>query len=282
MIAGVPMDRPQVMGILNVTPDSFSDGGDHLAVDVAVQAGLRMQAEGAAFIDIGGESTRPGAAEVPEVEEIARVVPVIKALRAQSDVAISIDTRKAAVAQAAIDAGASFVNDVSAFRFDPDLADIVARAQVPVCLMHSIGTPETMQDQAHYRDVVKEVYDHLAERIAVAEAAGIARALIVVDPGIGFGKTLDHNLALIRGLARFRGLGCPVLLGASRKRFIGTLGGAAEAKDRLGGSIAVALEGVRQGVQILRVHDTFATKQAIDLQLAMQGTGADGQKTLRD
>ncbi len=282
MIAGVSLDRPQVMGILNVTPDSFSDGGDHLAVDDAVKAALRMQAEGAAFIDIGGESTRPGAAEVPEDAEIARVVPVIKALRAQSDVAISIDTRKAAVAAAALEAGATFVNDVSAFRFDPDLASVVARARVPVCLMHSIGTPETMQDQAAYGDVVQEVYDHLAERIAVAEAAGIARAQIVVDPGIGFGKTLAHNLALIKGLHRFQALGCPVLLGASRKRFIGTISGTEAAKDRLGGSLAVALEGVRQGVQILRVHDTFATKQAIDLQLAMQGTWGDGQGIIRN
>ena len=272
VIAGVRLDRPQVMGILNVTPDSFSDGGDHLDVDAAVAAAMRMQAEGAAFIDVGGESTRPGAVEVPVADEIARIVPVISALRARSDVAISIDTRKADVAAAALRAGGNFINDVSAFRFDPDLASVVARAGVPVCLMHSVGTPETMQDQAQYRDVVQEVYDHLAERIAVAVAAGISRDQIVVDPGIGFGKTLAHNLDLIRGLHRFRALGCPVLLGASRKRFIGTLGRAPEAKDRVGGSIAVALEGVRQGVQIVRVHDTLATKQAIDLQLAMQGT----------
>ncbi len=282
MIAGVPLTRPQVMGILNVTPDSFSDGGDHLAVETAMAAGLRMQAEGAAFIDIGGESTRPGAAEVPIDQEIARIAPVIAGLRAQSDVVISVDTRKAAVAEAALQAGANFVNDVSAFRFDPDLADVVAKAGVPVCLMHSIGTPETMQDQASYRDVVAEVLAHLQDRITVAEAAGIAREQIVIDPGIGFGKTLEHNLDLIAGLHRFHALGCPVLLGASRKRFIGTIGHAPEAKDRLGGSLAVALEGVRQGVQILRVHDTLPTKQAIDLQLAMQGTGADGQKTLRD
>ncbi len=282
MIAGVSLARPQVMGILNVTPDSFSDGGDHVAVEVAVKSALRMQVEGAAFIDIGGESTRPGAAEVPIEAEIARVVPVIEALREVSDVAISIDTRKAAVAEAAIKAGANFVNDVSAFRFDPDLAEVVARTDVPVCLMHSVGTPETMQDQAQYRDVVQEVFDHLAERIAFAEAAGIAHTQIVVDPGIGFGKTLEHNLELLAGLDRFHALGCPVLLGASRKRFIGTIGGAENPKDRLGGSVAVALEGVRQGVQILRVHDTLATKQAIDLQLAMQGRGRDGQNSIRD
>ncbi len=282
MIAGVSLARPQVMGILNVTPDSFSDGGDHVAVEVAVKSALRMQVEGAAFIDIGGESTRPGAAEVPIEVEIARVVPVIEGLRKVSDVAISIDTRKANVAEAAIKAGANFINDVSAFRFDPDLAEVVARTDVPVCLMHSVGTPETMQDQAQYRDVVQEVYDHLAERIAFAEAAGIARTQIVVDPGIGFGKTLEHNLDLLAGLDRFHALGCPVLLGASRKRFIGSIGGAENPKDRLGGSVAVALEGVRQGVQILRVHDTLATKQAIDLQLAMQGRGRDGQNSIRD
>ena len=271
------MDRPHVMGIVNVTPDSFSDGGDHLAMADAARAALRMQGEGAAILDIGGESTRPGAAEVPEAEEIARIVPVIAAIRAQSAVAISVDTRKAAVAHAALQAGATMVNDVSAFRFDPDLARVVAREGVPVCLMHSVADPATMQDHARYDDVVQEVLHHLAERIGVAVAAGIAKAKIVVDPGIGFGKTLGHNLSLIAHLHRFHALGCAVLLGASRKRFIGTLGAAPEPKDRLGGSIAVALEGVRQGVQILRVHDTFATKQAIDLHLAVNGHTGNGR-----
>lgn len=272
-IMSVPMDAPTIMGILNVTPDSFSDGGDFVATDVAVARAVQIQADGAAFIDIGGESTRPGAAEVPIDDEIARVAPVVEGVALANDIVISVDTRKAAViASLTSDV---LVNDVSAMRFDPDMAATIAARGAPVCLMHSIATPETMQANAAYDDVLLDVYDHLAERIAVAEAAGIPRHCIIVDPGIGFGKTLEHNLTLIKGLSLFHGLGCPILLGASRKRFIGTLGHAPEAKDRLGGSVAVALEGVRQGVQILRVHDTFATKQAIDLQMAMIGTAGN-------
>lgn len=270
-IMGVALDAPKVMGILNVTPDSFSDGGDFVDVDTAVARAVQMQTEGACFIDIGGESTRPGAVEVPVAQEIARVAPVVAGIAAKSDVAISLDTRKAAVI-----AGVPqevLVNDVSAMRFDIDMAETVAKRDAPICLMHSVADPETMQAHAAYDNVLLDVYDHLAERIAIAETAGIMRAKIIIDPGIGFAKTLDHNLALIRGLSLFHGLGCPILLGASRKRFIGTLGNAADAKDRLGGSVAVALEGVRQGVQILRVHDTFATKQAIDLHMAIGGTG---------
>ena len=272
-VMGLSMGAPLVMGILNVTPDSFSDGGDFVAPDIAVARAQQMQAAGAAIIDIGGESTRPGAQEVPVDEELMRVAPVVARLAATRDVVISVDTRKAAVVQAV--AQNVLVNDVSALRFDADMAATIAAKGASVCLMHSIATPETMQAQAAYDDVLLDVYDHLAERIAVAEAAGIARAQIIIDPGIGFGKTLDHNLTLIRGLSLFHGLGCPILLGASRKRFIGTLGNAPNARDRLGGSVAVALEGVRQGVQILRVHDTFATKQAIDLQMAMIGTAGD-------
>ena len=275
-IAGLSMDAPIVMGILNVTPDSFSDGGDHAETDTAVARALQMQADGAVIVDIGGESTRPGAKEVPLDEEIARTAPVITTLSAQSDVAISIDTRKAAVARAAVSAGAGLVNDVTALRFDSDMAGVVAQSGVPVCLMHSIADPETMQDHAEYDDVLLDVYDHLAARVTQAEAHGIARAQIVVDPGIGFGKTLAHNLRLMRGLSLFHGLGCPILLGASRKRFIGTLGQAPEAKDRLGGSLSVAMEGVRQGVQILRVHDTFATKQALNLQMVMMMVSEHG------
>ena len=267
-VAGLAMDRPQVMGILNVTPDSFSDGGDYADPATATARARAMAEAGAAIIDIGGESTRPGAAEVSETDEFARVVPVIAAL---PDLVLSIDTRKAAVAQAALDAGAALVNDVAALSFDPGMAATVGASGAPVCLMHAQGDPATMQDDPRYDDVLLDVYDFLAERIAVAEAAGIARDRIVVDPGIGFGKTLAHNLALIRGLSLFHGLGCPILLGASRKRFIGTLGHAPAAKDRLGGSVAVALEGMRQGVQITRVHDTFATRQAFDLQWAMMG-----------
>lgn len=270
-IAGVSMTGPRIMGILNVTPDSFSDGGQFNAPERALAHARAMQSEGAEFIDVGGESTRPGAVEVQIAEEIARTAPVIAAIRAQSDVPISIDTRKAQVGSAALEAGATLVNDVAAFTFDPGLADVAARAKVPVCLMHAKGSPETMQDDPNYDDVLLDVYDFLSERVEAAEAAGIARDQIVVDPGIGFGKTLEHNLALLRGIAIFHGLGCPILLGASRKRFIGTIGGGQDPSDRVSGSVAVALFAARRGVQILRVHDIFATKQALDLEWAIGG-----------
>lgn len=274
-IAGLSMDRPRLMGILNVTPDSFSDGGQFNAPDAALAQALRMQDEGADIIDVGGESTRPDAAEVPVSDEIARTAPVIAAIRVQSDVPISIDTRKAAVAQAAIEAGAGLINDVAAFTFDPDLADMTAQASLPVCLMHAQGDPQTMQDDPRYDDVLLDVYDFLAARVAVAEAAGIPRAQIMVDPGIGFGKTVDHNLTLLRGIALFHGLGCPILLGASRKRFIGVIGGGETATDRVSGSVAVALHAARQGVQFLRVHDIFATRQALDLEWAINGAAEE-------
>ncbi len=270
-VAGLDMSAPRLMGILNVTPDSFSDGGQFNAPDAALRRALAMQAEGADMIDIGGESTRPGAAEVGIAEETARTVPVIAAIRAQSDVPISIDTRKSVVADAALRAGASLVNDVAAFDFDPALAEVTAAAGMPVCLMHAKGTPATMQNDPTYDDVLLDVYDFLAERIAVAEAAGIARAQIVIDPGIGFGKTVEHNLILLRGIAIFHALGCPVLLGASRKRFIEVIGGGEGAGDRVSGSVAAALFAARRGVQILRVHDIFATRQALDLEWAIGG-----------
>jgi dihydropteroate synthase len=265
-VSGVGMDRPRLMGILNVTPDSFSDGGEHFGDAPALDHARAMQEMGAEIIDIGGESTRPGAREVPVDEETRRVAPVIAALRAAGDdVPVSVDTRKAKVAEAALAAGAGFVNDVSALGFDPAMAGVVAASGAGLCLMHAQGAPETMQADPSYDDVLLDVYDLLAERIALAEAAGIARDRIVVDPGIGFGKTLEHNLALIRGLSLFHGLGCPILLGVSRKRFIGTIGAAPEAKDRAPGSIAVALAGLAQGVQILRVHDIMETRQAMRL-----------------
>ncbi|MCG3266657.1 dihydropteroate synthase [Yoonia sp. I 8.24] len=270
-IAGMDMDRPHLMGILNVTPDSFSDGGKFCAADVAVSHAVAMVQAGASIIDIGGESTRPGAETVAVEVEIARTAPVIAAIRAQSDRPISIDTRKAPVAQAAIAAGANLVNDVSALAYDMATAAVTAQAGVPVCLMHAQGAPATMQQDPRYDDVLLDVYDYLAQRIDHAVAAGIARDRIVVDPGIGFGKTLDHNLALLRGLSLFHALGCPVLLGASRKKFIGTLGGGQDAADRVPGSVAVALHGARQGVQLLRVHDISATKQALDLEWAING-----------
>ena len=264
-LAGVSMDRPRLMGVLNVTPDSFSDGGRFDDPATAL-AQARAMAAGADFLDVGGESTRPGAAEVPAADEIARVAPVIAAIRgAGVTTPISVDTRKAAVAGAALKAGAGIVNDVSALTFDPALASLVARAQAPLILMHAQGTPATMQADPRYDDVLLDVCDWLAGRIAVAEAAGIPRARIVVDPGIGFGKTVAHNIALIRGLSLFHGLGCAILLGASRKRFIGALGDAPDATRRGPGTIAVTLAAIAQGVQIHRVHDIDETRQALRL-----------------
>ena len=273
-LAGLTFERPRIMGILNVTPDSFSDGGRFLDQGSAVVQARAMAEAGAAILDVGGESTRPGADEVGVAEEIARTAPVIGAVRTLG-VPVSIDTRKAAVAEAALAAGAGIVNDVAALGFDPGLAGVVAGAGVPVVLMHARGTPATMQDDPVYDDVLLDVYDFLEQRIAAAEAAGIARARIVVDPGIGFGKTVAHNLALIRGLSLFHGLGCPILLGASRKRFIGVVGGEGQADRRVAGSLAAALTGVEQGVQILRVHDVKDTRQALALWLAAKlGDGA--------
>ncbi|WP_022702805.1 dihydropteroate synthase [Pseudorhodobacter ferrugineus] len=263
-ICGLTLDRPRIMGIVNVTPDSFSDGGDVTTVQAAVARAAAMQA--ADILDIGGESTRPGAETVSMAEEISRVAPAIRAIRDAGIITpISIDTRKAAVAEAALEAGADMVNDVSAFRYDPELADLVAARGVPVCLMHSKGDPATMQHDPHYVDVVQEVMDHLAERLEFAASRGIARAGVILDPGIGFGKTLAHNLALLAELPRLHDLGAPVLLGASRKKFIGTIGGAEVAKDRMPGSIAVALHGAAMGVHILRVHDVPETAQALAL-----------------
>ncbi|SPJ25748.1 dihydropteroate synthase [Palleronia abyssalis] len=258
-------DRPRIMAILNATPDSFSDGGQFETRNQAIVAARKLAADGADIVDIGGESTRPGATEVPLSDEIARTAPLIRALRVDFDGAISIDTRKAKVAEAAIYAGADMLNDVSALTFDPDMADTAAASGLPVCLMHAQGDPQTMQDAPHYDDVVADVYDHLAARIDVAEARGIPRARIVVDPGIGFGKTLQHNLALLANLSVFHALGCPVLVGASRKKFIGTLGRAPRTSERLPGSLAVALAAIAQGAQIVRVHDMAQTRQAVDL-----------------
>lgn len=269
-LAGIAMDRPRLMGILNVTPDSFSDGGDHLDPDAAVEAAGKMAEDGVDILDIGGESTRPGADFVPPDQEIARTAPVITALSAAGLAPISIDTRKTDVARAALAAGAQILNDVSAMSFDQDMAHLAAESGAPICLMHAQGDPKTMQAAPSYDDVLLDVYDFLADRIAAAEAAGIQRARIIADPGIGFGKTLQHNLALLVRLSLFHGLGVPILLGASRKRFIGTIGGQEDAKARMPGSIAVALAGIQQGVQILRVHDIAETKQAVLLDRAVR------------
>jgi dihydropteroate synthase len=259
----VRLDQPQVMGILNVTPDSFSEGGAlHEDPAAAAARGVGMAEAGAAIIDIGGESTRPGAKPVWEGDEIARVVPVIERLRA-SGTAVSIDTRKGAVMEAALAAGAHLVNDVSALTFDERSLSIAAAGTFPVVLMHHQGAPETMQEAPHYRDALLDVYDWLEARIAAVVAAGVARDRLLIDPGIGFGKSLRHNLAILNGLATFHGLGLPIVLGASRKRTVGALAGEAPVEHRLGGSLALALAGAAQGVQVLRVHDVFETVQAL-------------------
>lgn len=264
-IAGLDMSQPQLMGILNVTPDSFSDGGEHDDLAGAVDAARLMIADGASLIDVGGESTRPGASFVPEKDEIARTAPVIAALRAATSVVISVDTRKASVAAKALETGAGLVNDVSGFTFDPALAPLAAQAGVPVCIMHAQGDPATMQDEPVYADVLLDVYDFLAAQIDRLEAIGLRRDQMVIDPGIGFGKTEEHNLALLRGIALFHALGCPILLGVSRKGFIGKIGKEPQVTARAPGSIAVGLAALAQGVQFLRVHDVAATAQAVRL-----------------
>jgi len=258
----IRLDQPQVMGIVNATPDSFSDGGQFADASAAASAGADMAGEGAAIIDVGGESTRPGASVVWEGDEIERVVPVIRQLAA-GGAAVSADTRKADVMTAALEAGARMINDVSALTYDPRSAEVAAAAGAPVILMHHQGDPQTMQDNPRYDDVLVEVYLWLEERIAAAEAAGIAREKILVDPGFGFGKNVGHNLELMNGLAMLHSLGVPLVIGASRKRTIGALSAEAPADRRLGGSLAFALKGAEQGAQVIRAHDVFETVQAL-------------------
>ena len=271
VIAGLPQHRIAVMGILNVTPDSFSDGGRHAAPDVAIAAARAMAAAGADLIDVGAESTRPRAPPVDLATERARLAAVLPGLAGLN---WSIDTRKAAIMADAIAAGAALVNDVSALVHDPDALALVAARGCPVVLMHAQGTPATMQAVPRYDDALLDVYDWLAERIAVCEAAGIARDRIIADPGIGFGKTLDHNLALLRGLALFHGLGVPLLLGASRKQLIARIAGDVAPDDRLPGSLALALHAAAYGVQLVRVHDVAATVQALAVWQSVRGSAA--------
>jgi len=259
----IRFDVPQVMGILNMTPDSFSDGGRHIGdPQAAADAGFAMMAAGVAIVDVGGESTRPRAEKVWEGDEIARTVPVIERLVA-SGVPVSVDTRKAAVMEAALAAGAGIVNDISALLHDPRSLEVVARAGCPVILMHAPSTGDDPHEGGIYKDVVTDVYDWLEARIVACEAAGIEREKIIVDPGLGFGKSLAENLAIMNRLAIYQGLGVPVLLGASRKRMIGALSNEAPADRRLGGSLALALRGVEAGAQILRVHDVPETVQVM-------------------
>jgi dihydropteroate synthase len=267
----IRLDQPQVMAILNMTPDSFSDGGKHLNdPEAAASAGVSMAAAGAALIDVGGESTRPGAAAVWARDEIARTVPVIERL-ARAGTAVSIDTRQAEVMAAALAAGAHLVNDVSALLHDKRALDVVAKAGVPVVLMHSLDAAKSLHgDGKMGADPLLTVYDWLAARIEAVVAGGVARGHIIVDPGIGFGKSVAENLALINGLSLFHGLGCPILLGASRKRLIGALSNEAPVSERLGGSVALALAGAGQGVQLLRVHDVPETAQALKVWRGMR------------
>jgi dihydropteroate synthase len=264
-LAGVSLDRPRIMGIVNVTPDSFSDGGQHATTDRAIAQGLRLVAEGADFLDVGAESTRPGSDPVSEHEELDRLLPVVDGLSAKTDTPISVDTRKARVMREAAREGASIINDVSALTFDPASMKVAADSGLPVILMHANGDPKTMQDQPSYRHVVLDVYDALSARIEACEAAGILRQKLIIDPGIGFGKTLVHNLALMSDLSLYHSLGVPLLVGASRKRFIGTLSGVEPPADRVHGSVAAAIAAVAQGAQIVRVHDVRATREALSV-----------------
>jgi len=262
------LDAPVVMGILNVTPDSFSDGGRHVDRDAALRRARAMVEEGAGIIDVGGESTRPGSAPVSEAEEIARVVPVIESIRRELDVVVSVDTMKPGVMRAACAAGAELVNDVYALRA-PGALEAVRDSGAAVCLMHMQGEPKTMQLAPHYEDVVAEVQDFLVERMAACEAAGIPRARICIDPGIGFGKTLDHNLSLLAHGEALQALGVPLLIGVSRKSMFGQLLGR-PVDERLAGSLAVAAIAVWQGAAIVRVHDVQATADAIRVAQALR------------
>jgi dihydropteroate synthase len=260
---GVAMDATQVLGIVNVTPDSFSDGGRLTNAEAGIAHGLRLASEGAVILDVGGESTRPGSDTVTVENEIARIADVIKGLSTTH--IVSADTRKAAVMAAALQAGARMINDVSALGFDDKSAATVAEAQVPVILMHAQGEPKTMQLNPRYDDVLLDVYDGLAASVAKAEAAGIARSHICVDPGIGFGKSYKQNLELMAGLSLFHGLGVPVLVGLSRKGFIGAVTGEKAAAERVHGSVGGALQAAQQGVHILRVHDVKATVHSLKM-----------------
>lgn len=263
LLPGLPEGRPLVMGAINVTPDSFSDGGRFLAPEAAIAAGEAMRAAGADILDVGGESTRPGATPVPPELEQARILPVVRALARAGPV--SVDTRNAATMRAALEAGAAIVNDVSGLAHDPDAARVVAEAGCPVILMHMRGTPRTMQSLAVYRDVALDVAEELGFRLAAAEAAGIPRGRIVLDPGIGFAKTPEQNLALLARLPLFHQFGCPLLVGVSRKSFIGRYGGEAEPARRLPGSLAAGLWAISAGAAILRVHDVRETVQALSV-----------------
>ena len=262
--------RTLLMGILNVTPDSFSDGGLFFDRSKAIEHGLKMAEEGADLIDIGGESTRPGSKPLDPEEELRRVIPVIKSLAKRLDIPISIDTYKSKVAKAAIDAGAELINDISGLHFDPELAKVASQEDVPIVLMHIRGTPETMQKDVHYESLFSEILQYLREGIERAESSGVDPEKIIIDPGIGFGKTLEHNLLLIKNLSEFRILGKPILLGTSRKSFIGRILNA-EPQERLEGTLASTVVGILHGAHIVRCHDVAQAKKAIAVADAIRG-----------
>ena len=270
--AGFLLDRPRLMGVVNVTPDSFSDGGETLDPAYALERGRAMLDAGVDILDVGGESTRPGAEPVAAEDEIKRVVPVVKAL-SELGAKVSIDTRRASVMKAAIEAGAQIINDVTALTGDPDSLSLVAESGLPVVLMHMQGEPGTMQDDPQYADAANEVFGYLKDRVAACEKAGIERSRIAVDPGIGFGKTVAHNLDILNCLALYRDFGPPVLLGVSRKSFIGKLSRDEAPKDRVPGSIAAVLAAAAQGVRLFRVHDVAETRQALEVWRAVEAGG---------
>ena len=268
-ILGMEFDFPKLMGILNVTPDSFSDGGNHVELDAALNQAKFMEENGVDIIDVGGESTRPGALTVPILEEIRRIEPVISGISARSKIPISVDTRKAGVASAAHKAGASMVNDVSGFTFDSDLLPFCSKYKLPVCVMHMKGSPENMQNNPKYENILIEVFNFLENQIGTLVQAGISRDQIIADVGIGFGKNKGHNLALIKNISLFHGLGVPLLLGVSRKSIISNLSKVEKPSDRVHGSISLSLSALGQGVQVFRVHDVAETRQAFDLWVAV-------------
>lgn len=268
--AGLAKDQPLIAGIINVTPDSFSDGGKNMDADAAIATGLKMMAEGADILDVGGESTKPGAEAVALDVELDRVLPVVKGL-VEAGAVVSVDTRKATVMQACIEAGAKIINDVSALSDDEESLDVIAsNPDISVILMHKKGQPKTMQQDMSYQNILMDIYDYLMHRIELCEAAGIAKDRICIDVGIGFGKSLQHNLDLMGRMSLFRSLGCTVMLGCSRKSFIAMASRDVPPKERLAGSLAAALSGVQQGVGILRVHDVKETKQALDVYSAIE------------
>jgi len=269
--AGLTLDSPRIMGVINVTPDSFSDGGDRFDAGRAVADGLALAEAGADILDVGGESTRPGAEVVPVAEELRRTIPVVKALAERGHL-VSIDTRHARVMDEALAAGARIINDVTALSGDAESLVVASGSDAAIVLMHMQGRPQTMQRDPRYDDAALDIYDYLAERTSACEAAGIDRARLAVDPGIGFGKSIDHNLEILNQLALYHGLGCPLLLGVSRKSFIARLSREEAPKQRLAGSLAAALAGLAQGVQIFRVHDVSETRQAFAVWGAISGS----------